>query len=1203
MAFSITYHGEDFVFKKTALLPFLGLLVILGACDNDADAPAQETLASTGSSTAGAFSPQPDPSSQPGSDAGLPLEIQNEGIFISEVLPGVPGNNNLELIELYNAADSLVDLQGWSLWYSLGSGQEETLVYSWDESAIIPGHGHFLLVRSGQDIGTIPDGTYDVSIFERKGGLLLRDSQGNAADQVGWGDAPEGFFAGSPASAPENGASLERRPGGDAGSAHNSSNNADDFIARAHPEPQNSGSPTTPSPERQIEIYLEAPSTVEPGEDFVYLVHVDNRSGQSAAGVSVTIPIPNGYTVVELPEDALELASSIQWDIGRLADGETRIGNIHLRSPFTYSEALISGYFVDSDELPPAFGPVRQISVAGGSIPIANARQLVGNQVTVEGIATMFTGGFFAGSTGTKFYMEDESGGIQVYVPGGAGQVEVDIGDLLRVTGDIEPYRDSLELVPNEIPEGIEVLEPGVKDPEPTPITINDNEANDAILGMLNVVEGTATQIEEFTYDYQIELADDVGNTTLVLIEKDTGVTAEFLEAGRQYRITGISEFYDGARQIKPRLQSDLEQIFPPVLMLELQAPISIMPGETLTYSIKATNHTAGTLTDLHIWTEPPSGRIFVSELLDDGLNIGGDIVWIIDRLEGDGSSVQVNYTIIVEEEEGESITAEPVFASAEQWREPVETEPYLTFVGSGVPIWAIQGSGDRSPYIGSQATTEGVVTGIFPDLSGFWIQELETDEDPATSSGIFILADEFEIPVEESDLVRVSGTVREISSQTTLHVLAPQDIEIIDVESSLPPTVDYNPPRADQDALAYKESLEGMLVSVDEEAVVIGPTTRYGEYVLLRESWDQESARRTDEAGHFIFVDDGSEIAHENQSTLFYPAVTRGDVITGLIGPLAYTFGQYKIEPVDVPEIIPGERPLPAVRPARADEFSVATFNVENLFDLLAPHPSSPPLPTLAEYRLKLNKIAEAILAMGAPTIIGLQEVENIDILEDLVEQEQIAIFDYVPYLIEGTDERGIDVAFLVRNDIVSVDGVKNYPAPEGLTSRPPLVITATLHLDQGEESLYVINNHFSSLSSGEEATEPRRTAQAGWNATLVERIHQLDPDGHIIVMGDLNSFVDTPPLQTLEEAGLIHVYEFLGPEEQWPYSYIFQGATQTLDHILASEGLYTHIVLVDALHINADFPIMDLEDTSARHVSDHDPLVVIFSFAESLD
>jgi predicted extracellular nuclease len=82
------------------------------------------------------------------------------------------------------------------------------------------------------------------------------------------------------------------------------------------------------------------------------------------------------------------------------------------------------------------------------------------------------------------------------------------------------------------------------------------------------------------------------------------------------------------------------------------------------------------------------------------------------------------------------------------------------------------------------------------------------------------------------------------------------------------------------------------------------------------------------------------------------------------------------------------------------------------------------------------------------------------------------------------------------------------------------------------------------------------------------------------------------------LQAAGLRHVYEFFGEDEPLPYTYIFEGTTQTLDHILLTEDLFSGLLLVQALHISADYPVWDLSDTSARHLSDHDPMVVVIGF-----
>ena len=57
----------------------------------------------------------------------------------------------------------------------------------------------------------------------------------------------------------------------------------------------------------------------------------------------------------------------------------------------------------------------------------------------------------------------------------------------------------------------------------------------------------------------------------------------------KSYRVTGISEFYSALWQLKPRLQTDLVEIFPPELMLEVRAPYNALPGETIPYTLPST--------------------------------------------------------------------------------------------------------------------------------------------------------------------------------------------------------------------------------------------------------------------------------------------------------------------------------------------------------------------------------------------------------------------------------------------------------------------------------------------------------------------------------------------------------------------------------------------------------------------------------------
>jgi endonuclease/exonuclease/phosphatase family metal-dependent hydrolase len=241
------------------------------------------------------------------------------------------------------------------------------------------------------------------------------------------------------------------------------------------------------------------------------------------------------------------------------------------------------------------------------------------------------------------------------------------------------------------------------------------------------------------------------------------------------------------------------------------------------------------------------------------------------------------------------------------------------------------------------------------------------------------------------------------------------------------------------------------------------------------------------------------------------------------------------------------------------------------------------------------LTKIANTILAAGVPTIVGLQEVENIGILEDLAQHDLLMEFEYIPILIEGTDSRGIDVGYLVRGDRASVLDVEQYPAPNGITSRPPLLIQVLVDTPIGSTEVYLINNHFTAMSGGELATEPRRSAQAEWNVSLLEDVLAEVPDANVAILGDLNSYYDSKPIDILRDAGLRHVFEELDPEQR--YTYIYQGGSQTLDHILITSGFWDMLVSVHVYHADADFPPHAPGDSSPKHQSDHDPVIAIFS------
>jgi DNA/RNA endonuclease YhcR with UshA esterase domain len=1118
--------------------------------------------------------------------------VEGSPILISEILVGIEGNNNYEFIEIYNASDSVINLQDWSLWYQLASNVEKLPIYVWQARTLIPPHGHFLLGRTGQDFGIAVDGEFDQGFVISKGGFELRQPDGEIADSLGWGVAPEAFTEGRPAPPLENGVSLERAPGGEQGNGADTNDNATDFILNKSPSPQNTGSLVTPLGQARLGISLTAPASVEPGESFTYGLTVVNETAETAHDVAVEYSIPVGLEIASLPPGVSLDGNIATWSLDALDVGSERLVQIMVAAPLNYLTIVGRDYFVVTSEIPtPTFGGPVWTQVEGGTLPIEVARSLVGENVTVEGVSTMYTGGFYAGS-GAKFYLEDVTGGLQVYVSGAGELLEVPLDALVRVTGTIELYRGSVELIPDAV-EDVEIV--GTTEAWPPENVILHQAANDreTLPGRLVLVEGTATRIEEFSYSYEIDLVDDVGSLLTLYIDKLTEIGVELFEVGKQYRAIGVVEVIDIFQRLNPRLQSDITEIFPPGLLIEVRTPNSIQPGEDFTVIITVFNHFHETMTDLQIWVSIPDAAAVLEDVLDGGNVEEGRIKWLVSEIAGDGTSVSRSYKLRAIEGT-EQIEIEDYGASVDEWGESVEGRPHRVFVGSGVPIWAIQGAGHSSPYKLEQLTTSGVVTGVFTELGGFWIQERMTDEDPETSAGLFVATGEMEIMVEQGDLVDVIGTVREVSQQTQIHVDDPENVSVLGKRNSLPSAISLDPPVDEEEAEIYYEVMEGMLVQVPGPAVAVGPTTKYGEYSLVLPYHGIERLFRDDDVGMLITVDDGSEIVHYDQSTLSY-VVKTGDQVSNLLGPLAFTFGRYKIEPIVEPHVTLDAKGLPTLVETATEEFSVMTWNVENLFDILDPHPTEPSRPRKVDYDLALTKVANTIKAAGMPIVIGLQEVETIGILEDLADHQILGGLQYKPILLEGTDSRGIDVGYLVRGDRAKILHVQQHVAPEGLTSRPPLFIHVEMETDDETATLYVVNNHFSSLAGGEAATEPRRSAQAAWNVTILEELLTEVPGAYVAIIGDLNSFYNSSPIDVLRDAGLRHVFEFLPEDERYAYNY--QGVAQTLDHILVTPSLMDLLARVDVLHVNADYPPPEPGDPSPLHKSDHDPIVATFS------
>ncbi len=200
-----------------------------------------------------------------------------------------------------------------------------------------------------------------------------------------------------------------------------------------------------------------------------------------------------------------------------------------------------------------------------------------------------------------------------------------------------------------------------------------------------------------------------------------------------------------------------------------------------------------------------------------------------------------------------------------------------------------------------------------------------------------------------------------------------------------------------------------------------------------------------------------------------------------------------------------------------------IGFYNTENFFDTIHNPgkrdyeftPQSDRHWNTERYNIKLNHIATVIEKLGTdyvktgPVIMGLAEVEDRRVLEDLVKQPQIADRHYQIVHFEGPDQRGIDVALLYNPVFFRLLNARHVPVhlPDGHPTRDILVVSGILdHTD----TIHVLVNHWPSRWGGEKRSAPLRDTAAATARRIVDSILKINPNAKIIVMGDLNDNPD---------------------------------------------------------------------------------------------
>lgn len=279
-----------------------------------------------------------------------------------------------------------------------------------------------------------------------------------------------------------------------------------------------------------------------------------------------------------------------------------------------------------------------------------------------------------------------------------------------------------------------------------------------------------------------------------------------------------------------------------------------------------------------------------------------------------------------------------------------------------------------------------------------------------------------------------------------------------------------------------------------------------------------------------------------------------------------------------------------------------IAFYNLENLFDTLNTEgvldeeftPDGPNEWTGKRYLDKIERMAGVISKIGeedgipgGPAILGVSEIENISVLEDLAAHPYLEKADYRIAHYDSPDLRGVDVALLYQPRYFTLESSASLELPlfdddgERIYTRDQLLVSGTFI----DEEVHFIVNHWPSRRGGEKASRPRRNAAAGLTRSIADSLLDINPEANIIIMGDFNddpvniSMKDVlraaDHIDHLEEGELFNCMFPLFKKGIGSLAY--RDAWNLFDQIVVSQGLlgndYSSLTYYAARVYNKDF------------------------------
>ena len=259
---------------------------------------------------------------------------------------------------------------------------------------------------------------------------------------------------------------------------------------------------------------------------------------------------------------------------------------------------------------------------------------------------------------------------------------------------------------------------------------------------------------------------------------------------------------------------------------------------------------------------------------------------------------------------------------------------------------------------------------------------------------------------------------------------------------------------------------------------------------------------------------------------------------------------------------------------------YTVAFYNLENLFDLYNDPdthddeftPEGEKQWTKSKYDCQMKNIERVFFDIAAiqkeyPIVIGVSEIENRYVLEDVVAMPKLAPAKYRICHYDSPDARGIDVAFLYRAAVFKLEGSDNIklicPENPTLRTRDLVVMWGTIE----DEPFYFLVSHWPSRRGGQHASAYLREACARQIKGIKDSLIAQNPATKVVVMGDFNDdATDDSIVKTMGAKGKVKELEsgdFFNPYNAMLRAGLgtlaYQDSWNLFDNICVTENLVT--------------------------------------------